>query len=275
MSQTWTLAFAIAFVVALPALFVLKRFHWLESEWFSVVLPAGAFLLAFLVIWIGLSRARARRRNAMEACAKRMGLSFDTDGDDFDLDPLSDLPMFAEPPGRYDTRDARNVMTGHRSGLDMAVLDYTYWDFTTSVKGTDMNTVACFRSDALRLPTFQLTALKGRLARGAARIARTRRLRVRVVTLDGNPRFAEAYLLCGDDAQALRSLFTPSVMDFFVQHAGLFVQGSGQCLAVFRPLREFGLGGALGTWNLTKPEAIPALVEEGVAVAALFDKQHR
>jgi hypothetical protein len=140
-------------------------------------------------------------------------------------------------------RVARNVMSGPRNDLQIAVLDYERnngWECTA----------VCVRLPGLDLPALWLEDPKEGKGEEEDRIPFT-----------GYPRFPQVYSVYGrkEDQPRVRSTFTPAILDFFSTYEGLVVEALGERLAVCRQ------GG-----GFVKPDAVPALIEQSVTITELF-----
>lgn len=131
-------------------------------------------------------------------------------------------------------------MRGARGDVEITVFDYYEYHFLARRAG-DEYTFACLQNSSLNLPAFALEP--GSFG----------------VKFESHPRFSEVYALEADDEQTTRSVFTPSVLDFFSTNEGLAVQASGQRLVVFIPDAK-----------VMSSDRIPALIEQSLRIAELF-----
>jgi len=220
--------------IVVPFAFALRDM----SPMAMLIASAGGAALTFIVLGLKFvveSRQEKSRPREMEAYARTVGWSFEASTSSFDFGEWESLPLFSSAPH---TRRAQNVIRGSRDAFAITVLDFSDED--------GVETVACLRSSSLELPAF---TLEGRVGSAG---------NPHEVIFEGNPHFARAYSVAGDNEAAIRSAFTPAVLDFFSTHKNLNVQGSGERLAT-------SLDG-----DLLSPKRIPQLVEQSVAIAHLF-----
>jgi len=230
-----------------------------QAEWqeLLILLLVLAVLLVVVALPIVLAIVRYRkqraRREQIEGCARRLGFRFDAKGVSFNLGEWAELTLFSPDQvekafGRFlaiSRRVARNVMRGPRNDLDIAVLDYQVSQVSRH-STLEECTAVCVRSAGLDLPAFSLGEPEAGEEEGR-------------IPFTDYPRFSQLYSVYSEDQPRVRSAFTSAIIDFFSAHEGLVVEASGERLAVYRQRR-----------GLVKPDAVPALVEQGVTIAELF-----
>jgi hypothetical protein len=213
---------------------------WLRREADSpdvwlIALGIAAVLIVLQIFW------SKRRRQGLERAAQEMGFSFDAEGNSVETDDFLTLPLLSGNTG------LSNVMRGSVSTGEAVILDCQ----TGSGKSARTQTVACLRLAGKQFPGFEM---------------RPEHLFHRIGSLfgyqdidfEGHPDFSKNYLLRGKDETAVRALFHPGLLSFFEQNTGWAVEGEGEWLAVYRPMKT------------VRPSAIREFVEEATRVASAF-----
>lgn len=204
----------------------------------------GAAIIAASFLYFGVWAAK-KRREALEAAAQAMRLSFSPDGDDALLSSLAGLHLFTL--GRR--RRMSNLMQGTVRGERVAVFDYRYTISSGKHQHVHSQTVLCLPLQRPALPSFALRPERAWHKIGS-------RLGCQDIDFENHPAFSGKYLLRGDDEHAVRRLFSDRVVMFLEQAPGWCVEGGGDRLAIYRDRR------------LVKPEALRAFIEEGLSVLA-------
>lgn len=152
----------------------------------------------------------------------------------------------------------RNVMSGRLAGGEALIFDYSYG--TPTLEGRRSfaveQTVAAFRFRGRELPAFELSRRD---------VIDTVMMAAGVQELDfaANPELSRRFRLRSEDANAVRSLFNPAVLDVFERLGDDFrqtVEGAGDCIVVYSPGRTFDVAG------------IKAFVKEATTVASAFKR---
>ena len=208
----------------------------------GLVIPAVIVgLVVLIVLVVAMSRNRATRPEQLAACARTLGFRLDATGASFNPSEWAELSLFApDPDATTMEKRVRNVMTGRRDGLDIAVLEYEQRERTIPFACT----AVCMRSRGMRLPALMLGA------EGMGKEAEE-------IVFTDHPGFARSYSAWGKDRARVVSALTPAVLDFLAAQEGLVVDASGERVIVWRP-------------GFVKPNALPALVEQGVTLVRLF-----
>jgi hypothetical protein len=225
----------------------------LESGPTSWVAYAVAGLAALALIAALLSRWRARKRSeALAAAAVQVGLSFQVEAEALPAEEMARFHLFNVGHGHR----VRNVMRGSAGGLDIIVFDYRYVTGSGKNQSKHEQTVAAFHLKQAALPGFDL-----RHEHILYKIANL--FGFRDINFADHPEFSRRYLLRGADENAVRSLFSPSLVDFFesLQPEKIWsVEGQGEWLLVYRARRK------------ADPAKLPDFLEETTTVASAFEK---
>jgi hypothetical protein len=207
-------------------------------------------LVGFLVLLVAcpltiLYLLQKQRRQAFEQAARDLGFTFSPVGDGGIVSQFGRFQLFS----RGSNRAVRNLLEGQAHGCEVKIFDY-------DTEGADnpesrSQTVLCFRSPDLDLPTFSLRP-KNTLHKIAAWFG------YREVTFSGHPHFRQNYLLRGPDEDAIRRLFDEGLVAFFDDYPGVSTEGGGPLFVFYRASER------------VDPSRIRAFLEEGCRVLALF-----
>jgi hypothetical protein len=203
------------------------------------VLIAGG--VAFLIYY---SYRQEKQRTAdLQRVAEELGFEFLPKDDGSFLSNRGSFPLFSQGHSKR----LFNLMRGKTKNLTAAIFDYRYTVGSGKNSHTWQQTVAAFQVDSPPLPTFSLRPESVWHKIGAL-------LGYQDINFPHAPVFSKSYLLRGSDETAIRNLFNDQVLLFFEANQGLSVEADQDWLLVYRPN------------NRAKPEAMRALLEEGLRV---------
>ncbi len=209
----------------------------------------GIVLLAALSIYYS-RRFERERSQALQAIASALGLSFDEEAKIGERFNFQSLQLFA--PGLQ--RKKRNIMTGDRDGIAVALFDYRYMISAGNSTNTIEQSVAAFSSSTFRLPQFSLRPESVLHKVGDF-------FGYRDIDFDSHPDFSRYFLLRGKDEEAIRRLFDPPVLEFLEQRRGISVESNGSTLICYRYARR------------EEPKDTEAFFAECLEIFRLFHKQ--
>jgi hypothetical protein len=200
---------------------------WKFATWMLDSLSEFAGMVLVVVILLGLQFAWVMlRRPGMEKALRRIA---STQGMEFSykmtLPPsLCQLPLFRL--GR--SIGSRHFIHGMSAGRQTLLFTYEYqmgegefqqWPTT--------RTVAAFSFDGLCIPAF---TMKPRPFSSL--------LRLRGTGLEAHKSFSNSYVIEGDDARAIRSIFTTVVQEVFSRELGWRVEGEREWIAIYKDGRS-------------------------------------
>jgi hypothetical protein len=177
-----------------------------------------------------------RRHDALAGLADTLGLSFAAEDDSDLVDELAGVPLFSQ--GR--SRQIRNRIQADTDEVSMSVFDYRYTTGSGKNSSTHQQTVACFDSPHWNLPQFEVKPQH--LFHGIGKV-----FGYQDIDFASHAGFSRAFLLRGANEQAIRRLFTGSLLAFLEARPNVSVEGRGYHLIVYRSatrvqpeqLREF------------------------------------
>jgi len=218
----------------------------------------GIWVLVALAVAfaIAVTYFETKRRDALARVAAQLGFAF-TRG-------LHRLPEELDTAGFYlftqGPPNIENRMQGKRDDYEIALFGFSY-DAPQGEEGRrDLlvgddgqierrhQTLVWLRAAGDRLPDFDLSPTRQAIRRAGARFG------LRRFTFDGREEFRDLYYLFGRDERAIRGLFTPAVLDAFVQQPGWFLEGRGDQWLVYR----------IGT--RVSPEEIPGFLDQAIGL---------
>ena len=194
----------------------------LSVQYLPFIIFGGFFVFALGAIVYGFFAER-KRTTAFGEAAADLGFTFDPAPRANLPDDLQDLYLFTQ--GR--SRRARNILRGRTADLDVTVFDYSYTTGSGKNRTTYNQTVACFRTGELHLPTFSLRP-ESFWHRVGGLFGMTD------IDFDTHPMFSDAYLLKGPEEDAVREVFTPEVLEFFEERPGVCVEADSKVLVFYR-----------------------------------------
>ena len=150
----------------------------------------------------------------------------------------------------------KNCISGRLDGADVMVFEYEYT--VGGGKGgssTSKQTVACFRSNKLILPAFELKQKTLFHKIGGM-------LGYQSIDFSSHSDFSKVFLLRGNDEASIRNVFSTNVLAYFERHKDLSkdlsVEGREDTLICYR------------AGERVRPTDIKRFLDEGRAVADLF-----
>lgn len=242
------------------------------------------------------ARAEAARARALAEPAARFGLIAVPD------DHLTDLPPFELLNTGTDRRPS-NVLRGSMSGASVVVFDYAFTDATkTDQRFRRLHyspyfagaTVCCVKGAWLSLPQFVMEPLlkpilkhaealvdqqfgTGRMASAVhAMMQAAERMVHEAPGFQFTDRPDVAYCIRGKDEAAIRSFFTPPVLDYFRDHPGWIVEACGDSLLLTIALELKGqtvtiqTGAHVRTHGQMPPDQLDTLVTAALGTLEIF-----
>jgi hypothetical protein len=216
------------------------------NDWYVTVAVWGAIAVVIAVAYF-VSRYRNRKRTeALQQIADELGLQFFPDGNGALLMSLRHFGLISSGGNQK----ILNLMRGMSEDREVAVFDFEYVTGSGKSRRTWRTTVVCLRSDGFEFPTFSLRPQNfwnkvGRWFGGSA------------IDFESHPTFSKNYLLRGDNEALIRDIFDADALDFYEQHPGVTVEGSGNTLLVYRHRVKIA------------PAELPAFLAEGFRILAL------
>ncbi len=190
----------------------------------TFVLVGGALVLGILALGVLLWWRHVKtRREAWEAMAQQLGMSFEPLNEGFIYDH-AEFKLFTAGYGQL----AKNILTGKVQDLDVVLADYQYTIGGGRRSHTCRHTICIVKSPELRLPGFNVRReipLYDDL--GSA-------LGGQDIDFVEDPDFSRAFVLQGYDEAAVRQLFGLGVRRELLQHwnSDLVLEGLGDQIVV-------------------------------------------
>lgn len=169
------------------------------------------------------NQQRQARLDALRAIAGQLNWKFDSE--DFNNEANRLAGFHVGSIGR--SLSVTNMMSGIFEGLPVKVFDFSYVVPGGKNSHTVHQTVVELPLEGEKRPNFFLRPERAWWNRSLFESYRD-------FDFESHPQFSQRYQLSGNDEDAVRELFIPNVLEFFEQHAGLFVEGSGGRLIYHR-----------------------------------------
>jgi hypothetical protein len=215
-----------------------------------VIIPflvAGGIVLLAISVIIYAAISERQRILALGETAAELGFDFTADAPSGCVEDLSDLYLFQHG----DQPRVRNLLQGNTAELGVSIFDYSYSTGSGKSRQTITQTVICFRATALRLPAFSL-----RPESFWHRIGQL--FGMKDIEFDTHPQFSKMCLLRGINEDAIRAVFTETVLEFFEDRPGISVEATDGILILYRQ----GIR--------TDPEAVREFLAEGFDVLGVL-----
>lgn len=231
-------------------------------KWFA--LGAGVFVVLLLWIIVKAAMSGRRRAAAIKEWAFRNGMQYVAGP--VDVESVVKMPQ-DETPDNLIRRNASNVVSGGRGHYGVTVFDLHQ---TTGGRNTNTRTYTTQTVTVLKLPeplpSFRFMAFPdvkpGSI--GASMLAVAERLALKVdggkhgtiIEIPDHP----GLMLLSKDPEATRALFTPSVIDYFVQHGGYGITTEGTSMQVEKTQ----------TRTVADADQIETLINDATSIAQQF-----
>ncbi len=217
------------------------------APWFAI----GMLVLTvvpLIIILVAASRREKKRTAQLKDVAESLGFEFVAKDNAEYLKSLKKLSLFSRIGRR---QRILNLLRGNSSNIEVTIFDHTYVVSAGEHSHTRRQSVICFQSAALSLPGFTLAPKKFWNKVGGM-------LGQQSIEFETHPAFSENYLLRGDDADAVRAVFTPPVLEYFEQHLGCSAEGSDNRLLLYKATKR------------VPPAETTAFLEEGLQALSLL-----
>ena len=121
----------------------------------------------------------------------------------------------------------RNVIFGDAGGTEIAIFDYQYTTGSGKNSKTRRQSVMYMCNQGQQFPQF-LVRPEGFLDKIGGMLG------FKDINFDDHPQFSAAFVLNGQDEAAVRKLFTPDLMNFFMQHRDMTIEAHGDKMVFYR-----------------------------------------
>ncbi len=192
--------------------------------WIFLILGLGIMVVSLAyTAWAG-----KKRKEALQQTASEMGYSFAPEDKDFNAQLGSSAPSEILSKGR--SRKAYNILRGQKRDAQTTVFDYKYTTGSGRSSQTHRLTLVLLTLEQAELVPFTLRG-RGFFDKVAAKFGQ------KEISFESAPEFAKKYLVKGDDEEAVRRLFSPTVISLFEQQNNMSCEAVENRLLVFRPDR--------------------------------------
>lgn len=121
----------------------------------------------------------------------------------------------------------RNVIFGDAGATELAIFDYQYTVGSGKSTKTKRQTVMYMCNQGQRFPSFLLRP-EGFFDRLGSMLG------FKDINFEEHPEFSSAFVLNGQDEAAIRKLFTPDLMDYFMQHRDMTLEAQDGKMIFYR-----------------------------------------
>jgi hypothetical protein len=231
------------------ALFAHGGVLFAKDDFPAFVAPVAIVALVIIGVIVALvvnARWERQRTEALAAVAAGLGFDFFPKGDDRLVGEFGPFHLFQI--GRAKT--IKNFMQGAAQGLTISLFDYFYTTGSGKSQHTTVQSVFVAHRAGMNLPAFSV-----RPKSFWDRIGHL--FGTKDVEFESHPAFNKTCLVKGTDDVAIRAVFSEPLMDYFVAHPKVQVEGTGERLMYYRGER-------------VKPEKLRDFMAEGFEVLNLF-----
>jgi len=229
-AKAWVALWLLVPVLALVAYFRAQAGFGNMDPFATALTGIGVLSFAVAVFWVPWL-IRRRRTNALASLANDLGMKFTAHPSNEELAAFAKLSVFNF--GYW--ASLQNLMVGQFDGADVLLVDYYCRVGPGGYRAHQSKTsVVIFPNASGDLPDFMLVPRVGLKTRAS----------VVNLMLKGYPDlkigkepvhpFASHYWVSGSDGQALRDMFTPQVMDFFVENQNWNVEALNRHVGVYK-----------------------------------------
>ena len=156
--------------------------------------------------------------------AEELGLSFLPEGDANTQNRLNRFELFNS--GR--ARKMKNLIQGITDEVHLAIFDYRYTTGSGKHQQTHSQTVVFVESPQLVMPAFTMRAEGFFDKIGGV-------LGFQDIDFEEFPTFSGMYVLKGPNESAIRSFFSPEIIQFFESQPSVSVEGKNGALVFYQP----------------------------------------
>ena len=180
------------------------------------------------------------RANKLNKISNMLNVDYCSDG----KDKLDKHFLFSKISPENETgiisESVMNLMKGEVSNAQFTIFDLEYTTRHGGARGDAINTYKYtpiyFSSTYLNLPYFKLKpeSLVDKIASVAHFNLRTFKSEYQDINFNSHPKFSKCFLLQGEDEGEIRAIFTDKLLDYFLTHQKITIEGKGNILIVYR-----------------------------------------
>jgi hypothetical protein len=210
---------------------------------------AGSFGVIVFLIVLGF-KIKAKRKREYNELAAELGFSYNPASVKEGFGDLGGFKLFSK--GR--AQRAKNVLERQSHDIRCSIFDYSYTTGAGNNSSTYTQTVICFRSPLLKLPSFILRP-ENMFDKIGGLVGK------KDFDFDDTPEFSRKYLLAGEDEESVRAVFNQELRTYFETRLHMCVEGDGAKLIIYRNAKrtkplgiKVALEGAFELFNMLKSE---------------------
>ena len=174
-----------------------------------------------LIYWSYISGKR--RTAAFKEQAEQMGLRFVDDPGGEAYHQFDRFKLF----NRGRSRRMTNLVEGDSGDVKISIFDYRFTTGSGKNSTTHNQTIIALQSQQLRCPEFTMRP-EGFFDKIGSAIG------FKDINFDTHPDFSKLFVLKGPDEAAIRSYFTPTVLEFFESHPKISLEASDDTMFFYR-----------------------------------------
>ena len=196
-----------------------------------------------------------KRTKRLKAMAEELHLRFSPEASETLQAQLKNYHRFLQcDPYAKDVR-TRNLMQGEVSGINVFFFDYQYKYEALSEYGDVgvdvIQTVILFRSDELKLPSFQLRPEKFQDKIDSW-------YGTQDIDFKSHPKFSRKYLLQSPNEKEIKNIFNKKILSYYESRLGMWTAGGEGELLIYQPSK------------VVLAKDVRSFMEEQISIATLF-----
>jgi hypothetical protein len=212
----------------------------------SRVIPWIAVI--FIIVFFAAYKYGKKRGEDLQRFARQRGLTFSARADINADEEFSNFLLFSD----YSQKKLSNLIMGEMDGVHVIMFDYSSTTGVGQSAATRSQSVVIMEPGSFNPPPFEIypndifRRVFGALSKKKG------------IDFPFRSGFSEAYALISEDENAVRKVFSDTVLSYFANHKGLTVEVKGGRLLYYRNGKRIS------------PEDLPSFLQQGLEIVRLF-----
>lgn len=213
-----------------------------QDGYFFIIIVGGVVLTTAAILLVA-RRSEKKRREAISNYAEDLGIKFHEQLPSADGQAFSHFGIANKGRGQK----AKNAVIADSGVLRMTIFDYEFTTGSGKNRTTHRQSMVLAHSDSLQTPSFTISP-ESFLHRIADWFG------FKDIDFDEDPEFSNAFLLKGEDVEAIRQFFDSKRRSAFVGLPKVAVESKPGCFVFYRPRKR------------VKPDEYKTLMEEAFTI---------
>jgi hypothetical protein len=213
-----------------------------QDGYIIIVVVGGVLVITASILLIAL-RSEKKRKEAVSKYAEDLGIKFYEQLPSADTQAFSQFGIASKGSGQQ----AKNAVIADSGELRMTIFDYEFTTGSGKNRTTHRQSMVLAHSPSLQTPAFTISP-ESFLHRIADWFG------FKDIDFDEDPEFSDAFLLKGEDVDAIREFFDSKRRKAFVALPKVAVESKPGCFVFYRPHKR------------VKPDEYKTLMEEAFTI---------